>query len=362
MGVGEPRPSPDLPTLGAEAPHRRASARSSSPRGCPGARRCRALVPGLDRRLFFLCSSSSREDNSNSSRACGLCGQPRFSQRVARLEVWMDTGCHPGTSRRTRGELRGSSVRSTGRPSCPRVNPRVWAGLYPGAAQGDGGPNLPRRGTSPGLWTTFRPPFTSGGTCDGAVAAHRERPGPGPGGAGVPHTGDTKRPPSVPTSTPGCSGLLGASRWAAAGAAPGCRRWIRIAPGCGAGRTRVRRRHPGARRSGRRPHRRPARATAARRRPFTGGGRRVPCRDAVRMGWGHRRAGCGRPGTTDAGAAGHGAAGAAGAGCGRPGAAAGTRGAGFAGMLRSPNRSGDLSSGPECGSGSVGRRLAPSRY
>lgn len=256
MGVGEPRPSPDLPTLGAEAPHRRASGPTSSRRGhTRGGARPSARPRGRAPPVFSLFISS-REDNSNSSKGCGLCGQPAFPQLVAHLEVWTDTGCHPGTSRRTRGELPGSSVRSTGEASCPRVNPRVWAELYPGAAQGDGGANLPRRGASTGLWTTRGRAFTCCGSAAEPLVAGGERAGPRPAGPWVPHTGDAKRPPPVRAAAPGFDGRRGRR----GRGAPGCRRRggggsgshpgaNGGVPGCGGG-TRVRARSGSARREG----------------------------------------------------------------------------------------------------------------
>jgi hypothetical protein len=177
---------------------------------------------------------SSREDNSNSSKGCGWCGQRLSWLLVARLEVWTDTGCHPGTDRRTRGELPGSAVRSTDRPSCPRVRPRVWVELYPGAAQGDRGPDLRLSAPIVRLFVTCGRSFTRVRGCGRAVdrgfrapweavapgcgrARTRVSRAPHPGAAGG--RGTRARPGCGRVGGPRCGRVVGRS--AAPGAAGG---------------------------------------------------------------------------------------------------------------------------------------------
>ncbi|MBB5806801.1 hypothetical protein F4560_006569 [Saccharothrix ecbatanensis] len=184
-----------------------------------------------------------------------MCGQPLFLQRVAHLGVWTSTPRHPGTTRRPRGELWGWSDQSTGRPSCPRVNPRVWAELYPGAAQGDGGPDLPRRGTFLCLWTTRSQPFTCVFGCRRTTRTSSPAREPRP--IGISHHVRVIRGYWRQTSRnrPWFGGRSRLHTRARHGSGGRCgrrtrvpatvRRQIPTAPGCGSRRPRVRRRHPG---------------------------------------------------------------------------------------------------------------------
>ncbi|MDR6597402.1 hypothetical protein J2S66_005786 [Saccharothrix longispora] len=228
MGVGSRVPRRIGPTLGAEAPHRRASGRPSSPRVHPGGG---GSVPGLDRRLFFFCSSLQGKTTATAVRAVDCVDNPRF-------------GCSPPSRRcgrtrgRTRGQLGAPGENSRGAPFGPQEG-RVVPGFIPGCGRGCtrvlhrvivvwispdgafcrgcgqlvaagapgctcGGPCRRPAGTTLRAWTRgisrSRP---------GDVARNRFRRGPRPGDgpvAGVrraPHPGAAGAPPTGP-AVPGC--------------------------------------------------------------------------------------------------------------------------------------------------------------